>query len=517
MSAARSCRHPLRDGAGRGEVVYTHGSEIRDIQVIEVDGAELIFFCAVDGVVGVIRYADGVAIALWHIAEEVLNSVAAAIDGDMLLLAAGTSQGSIRQLRIPPRSLRKNGSRRSEEWGELTRHFQAINCVKIIPEGDNLVVLSGSSDGSWQWNDRDGIRQRALGHVGPVWSIDVMEAPTRRYVITAGGEGSCRLWLIDAVLDERIANSQPLAHRGPVSAVELAADPIEEILVITGGADGDVRAAAPNLPEGGELLTRHESEISALLAVSIEGDRSHIVSGSVDGTLRLSPAVAEEDHKSVVLGVAHEGVTSLSCGRLGEITELVSGGMDGTITAWDLDTRSPSSTVQGCRYGSVRDLCHLADRGEGLLVVGGQDGRLSLFRGESLEPCGEPLQLDAGVLCLSTLPGSRMGLLAGLMDGRVAVVKEIGLYEPSIHYIKASDNEIRGIDTLILGGRLFLACAGLDQRLRLLDIESGEEMIDIELDGYALTLKALGASVGIGTSAGAGVIAYPTNMIALNP
>jgi WD40 repeat protein len=508
-------RHPLHDGAGKGEVVYRHGSEIRDVQVVEVDGSELIVFCAVNGIVGILLYEDGSPIARWHIAEDVLNSVAAAVDGDTLLLVVGTSQGSIRQLRIPTRSLRDD-SLRGDEWGELTKHPRAINCVRVFPGGDDTVVLSGSSDGSWQWNDRNGTRQRALGHVGPVWSIDLMEAATRRYVITAGGEGACRLWLTDAVLDERIANSQPLAHRGPVSAIELVFDPAEEILVITGGADGDVRAAAPSLPEGGELLTRHDSEISALLSVPVDKARSHIASGSVDGTLRLTSVGAGRRRESVVLGIAHEGVTSLSRGRLGEVSDLVSGGMDGTITAWDLDTRAPSRTVQGCPYGSVQALCHLEGHGEGLLVAGGQDGTLNLFRGESLEPSGDPRPLEASVLCLSPLPGSGTGLLAGLMDGRVAVVEEVGLYEPSIRYIKASDNEIRGLGTLILGGRLFLACAGLDRHLRLLDVESGKKTIDIDLDGYALTLKALGASVGLGTSAGACVIAYPMDMIALS-
>jgi WD40 repeat protein len=509
-------RHPLLDGAERGELVYRHGSEIRDVQTVEVDGTELIVFCAVDGIVGVLRYEDGSQIARWHIAEDVLNSIAAAVDGADLLLLAGTSKGSIRRLVVPTRSLQGGDPLRHDEWSELTNHPQSVNCVRVFPDEDDLVVLSGSSDGSWQWNDHSGTRQRAQGHIGPIWSIDLMEG-ARRYVITAGGEGTSRLWLTDAVLGERIANSQPLAHRGPVSAIELAADPAEEILVITGGADGDVRAAAPSLAEGGELLARHESEISALLSVSIDQARSHVVSGSVDGTLLLTSIDAGRRRQSVVLGIAHEGVTSLSRGRLGEISELVSGGMDGTITAWDLDTRVPSRTVQGCQYGSVRALCHLDGHGEGLLVVGGQDGKLKLFRGEALEAGGETPTLEAGVLRLAPLPGSGTGLLAGLMDGQVAVIEEIGLYEPSIRYLKASDNEIRGLGTLILGGRLFVACTGLDRHLRLLDVESGEKTIDIELDGYALTLKALGASVGLGTSAGASVIAYPTDMVALNP
>jgi WD40 repeat protein len=336
-------RHPLQDGEGQGSILYQHGSEIRDIRVVQASGVDLVVFCGVDGVVGIVRYVDGTRAAHWHMVEDVLNSVSAKIDGEMLLLVAGTSHGSVRQLRIEIGEILSGDCSnwfRDDEWKELTSHSRAVNCVRIIEDEGGLAVLSASSDASWQWNDEGGVRQRALGHVAPIWSIDLMEAE-RRYVVTAGGEGVCRLWLTDAVLDERIANSQPLAHRGPVSAIELAADPAKEILVITGGNDGDVRAAAPNLPEGGELLARHDSEISTLLSVSINETRSHVVSGSIDGTLRLTSIDAGRHHDSVVLGIAHEGVTSLSLDPLGARSELVSGGMDGTVTSWDLDTRTP--------------------------------------------------------------------------------------------------------------------------------------------------------------------------------
>jgi WD40 repeat protein len=513
-------KHPLLDGEGRGTVLYQHGSEVRDIRIVRAADTDLVVFCAVDGVVSIVRLADGAPVARWHMAREVLNSVAAVVDGNKLRLVVGTSQGGVRQLQIDLATLASggaNGSRRNESWDILSSHPLAVNSVRIVRDQDDFAVLSGSSDGSWQWNDSSGTRQRALGHVGPIWSIDCIVTDDHRYVVTAGGEGACRLWLTEAVLDERIASSQPLAHRGPVSAIELAADPADEILVITGGSDGDVRAAAPSLTEGGELLTRHDSEISALLTVSLDEARSHVISGSVDGTLRLTSVDAWNQRKSTVLGIAHEGVTALSIGSLGTRPELVSGGRDGTITSWDLDARTPTRTMQGCRYGSVQALCHIDGHDDGMLVVGGQDGGLSLFRAATLERRGEASMLEAAVLCLCPLFGSGSGLLAGLADGRVAVVRELGLYGQSITYVTASENEIRGLGTLILGGRLFMACAGLDRHLRLLDIQTGEQTIDIELDGYALSLKALGAAVGIGTSAGAAVISYPTDIIGLHP
>jgi WD40 repeat protein len=514
-------KHPLLDGAGLGQAMYTHGSEIRDLQVVRVAGTDMIAFCAVDGIVGVARLADGRPVAHWHMAEEVLNSVAAVMEHGSLRLVAGTSKGSLRELRIPIEALGAGDDPdppepRPEEWQTLACHPFAVNRVVLVNEGDGYAVLSSASDGSWQWNDANGTRQSGLGHVGPVWSVDCMSAGDRRYVVTAGGEGACRLWLAAAVLDEKIARNQPLAHRGPVTAIQLAADPSDHILVITGGGDGDVRAAASGFPEGSVLLARHESEISALLSVSVDEARSHVVSGSVDGTLRLTPIAARNQRESTVLGIAHEGVMALSASVLGEVHDLISGGQDGTITLWDLGTRMPKKTVQGCRYGAVQALCHIESRGEGALVVGGQDGRLSTFYATELKLRGTPTTLESGVLCLCPLPGSASGVLAGLTDGRIAVVPDLSAYRDDIAYIRASENEIRGLRTLILGGRIFVACAGLDRHLRLVDIQSGEDVVDIELDGYALSLSALGSSVGLGSSAGAAVISYPTDILSLN-
>lgn len=511
--------HPLLEGEGRGKIVYEHGSEIRDLQVVHVDGNDLIVFCAVDGVVGVVRLADGSPVAHWHLAEEVLNSVAVVLDGRWLRLVTGTSKGGLRQLRVAVETLgdRVDPGPGHEEWDLVSTHRRAINSLRIVRDRGDFAVLSGASDGSWQWNDSEGTQRSGLGHVGPIWSIDCMAAGDRRYVVTAGGEGACRLWLTEAVLSERIAYAKPLAHRGPVSAIELAADPAEKILVITGVSNGDVRVAAPHLTEGGELLTQHDGEISALLSVTVDRIRSHVVSGSVDGTLRLTPIDASRQRESTVLGIAHEGVTALSSEALGTDHELVSGGRDGTITSWDLNTRTPKKTVEACRYGSVQALCHIEGYDTNILVVGGQDGGLRLFHAATLEQRGGALMLEASVLCLCPLPGPANGVLAGLADGRVAVVRELGLFGEDTIYIDASENEIRGLGTLILGGREFMACAGLDRHLRLLDIQARDQIIDIELDGYARSLRTLGASVGLGTSAGAAVISYPTDLLQLNP
>lgn len=514
--------HPLLAGEGLGEVLHDQGSEIRGLETVRAGATDLVVFSAVNGRVGLVRCADGVLVAQWHLGE-VLNSVAASVEDGSLRLVTGTSEGNVRQLQLPVEALDVCGEvaateMRCEEWQIVATHRGAVNSVRLVQDRDGFAVLSAASDGLWQWDDGRGMRQSGVGHVGPIWSIVCTTTGRRRYVVSAGGEGSCRLWLTEAVLGEGIEHIQPLARRSPVTAIGLAGDPAAHVRLITGGNDGDVRIVAPELTDGGELLARHDSEIFALLSVAVEESHSHVISGSIDGTLRLTPIDPRRSRESSILGIAHDGVTTLAAGVADNDRHAVSGGIDGTITVWDLHLRTPERTVQGSRYGGVQALCHIHERGEAMLVVGGQDGGVSIFHPLNLEQRGEPLQLDAGVLCMCPLPGPVAGVIAGLDDGRMAVVREPGLQGPrSVSYAEVSENEIRGLGTLILGGRMFVACAGLDRRLRLLDLQTGARAIDIELDGFALSLSAVGISVAVGTSAGAAVISYASDILALRP
>ncbi len=265
------------------------------------------------------------------------------------------------------------------------------------------------------------------------------------------------------------------------------------------------------------MLASHGSEVSALLSVAVEGSGSHVISGSNDGTLRLTPIDAQRSRESSILGIAHDGVTTLAPGVRddGRHAHAISGGIDGTVTVWDLHLRTPERTVQGSRYGAVQALCHIRERGEALLVVGGQDGGLRIFDPRKLTQRGEALSLEAGILCMCPLPGPKAGVIAGLDDGRVAVVCEPGLQGRDISYVDVSENEIRGLGTLISGGRIFVTCAGLDRRLRLLDLKTGAHAMEIELDGFALSLSAVGTVVAVGTSAGAAVISYASDLLTL--
>ena len=512
--------HPLLAGEDRGEVLHDHGSEIRGLQMVRVGITDLIVFSAVDGRVGLVRCVDGALVAQWHLGKEVLNSVAASVEDGTLRLVTGTSEGNVRQLQLPVETLDVRGKvaateTRSEVWQIVRKHRGAVNSVRLVRDHDGFAVLSGASDGLWQWDDKQGMPQSGVGHVGPIWSIACTTTGHRRYVVSAGGEGSCRLWLTDAALGERIEHAQPLARRSPVTAIALAGDPAAHVRVITGGSDGDVRIVAPELTEGGELLARHDSDISALLLVDLDKSYSHVISGSKDGTLRLTPTDPLRTRESLILGIAHDGVTTVAPGAPGSNRHAISGGIDGTITLWDLHMGTPERTAEGSRYGGVQALCHIRERGEAMLVVGGQDGGLRIFHPLDFEQRGKTLPLEAGVLCMCPLPGPVPGLIAGLDDGRIAVVRE--LQEQNISYIEVSENEIRGLGTLILGGRIFMACAGLDRRLRLLDLQTSSCAINIELDGFALYLSAVGNVVAIGTSAGAAIVSYATDILALRP
>jgi FOG: WD40 repeat len=514
--------HDLFTGKHPAEPLHRHGVEIRDLVVVQgPGGSSVIVFCAVDGTVGVVHAETGQQLLTWRVEEEVLNSVDANVEQDDLVIVVGSASGRVICRTLPLKLLESTGLvRLTGDDGDVTdiaRHELAVNCVRFMGTGEQLQVLSASTDTTWRLTNVADARGRpGVGHVGPVWSIDAVSVEGRTYVYTAGGEGTCRLWLIESV-EEDLEFARSARHHGPVTSIFLLPGDVHgRVTALTGGGDGGVRITTSAKAAGSRTVLHHGAEISAVMCVpsSDRSDSLDVISGSTDGALHLTELGEEGYSASQVLGIVHEGVTTLSKGMIGGSQHVISGGLDGTISIWDLDKRAPKATVRACQYGSVQALCHVDARGEGAVVAGGQDGTLSLRVGIALEErrCS---RLPTSILCLSAFPGSGMWFVAGLTDGRLAIVRELGPHAENIQYVEASETEIRGVAAMLIGDRLVVAATGLDRRLRLFDATSGTEMLQIELDGYALTLAANETRIALGTTAGAMVATFPVDPLLL--
>jgi hypothetical protein len=139
---------------------------------------------------------------------------------------------------------------------------------------------------------------------------------------------------------------------------------------------------------------------------------------------------------------------------------------------------------------------------EGSVVLGGQDGVVSVYDGSDLKPLWSA-DFHSSVLGVTALPGKHNGFVAALADGRAVVATGVDRHDREIREVKASASELRAAAALELAGRAVAAVTGLDRLVHLFDVITGAPLFDIELEGFGLSLTALGRWLGIGSSTGA--------------
>jgi WD40 repeat protein len=499
--------HQMRAGRSSAKALHEHNSEIRGLTSVTTSAGEFVLFAAVDGAVGVVAMPSGRLIGLSRERVGVLNSVAAAVHQDELVIVAGSSAGEVINLRCTVDDLGSCGDPVALTVTRcIAKHDSAVNCVRLVIHHGRPAVISSSSDHTWRWTWLDSHHSKeVIGHIGPVWSVVAAEAPDGSlYAVTGGGEGDCRAWLVDVVLREKIGLGQIPRHRGGVTAIDITINDKNQMYIVTGDGEGEIRHWRESDPNADSWLAGHSGQVSAVICGYHPRDAGllQVISGSLDGLLRLTHVPTGEPPVSHILGIAHEGVTALALVDVDHRQILISGGLDGTLTAWDLDGRRPRGTVSACRFGAVQSICATGVPSGQEFIVSGQDGSVSLWDTVSLSEIRK-VRLDAAVLCVHPVPGWRNGWVAALTDGRIAVFPDFGRHAEEVRYINAHAGEVRVVTSFMLEGRLVVASGGLDRRLRLHDLDTGTRLLEIELEGYATGIVASAPFLGLSSSAGA--------------
>ena len=157
------------------------------------------------------------------------------------------------------------------------------------------------------------------------------------------------------------------------------------------------------------LIPTHQGVI---FSIAFSSDGKTIVSGGYDGTVRLwdletAKPIGEpmKGHERVVVSVAisPDGKT------------IVSGGSDGTVRLWDRETAKP---IGAPMKGHERMVFSVAISPDGKTIVsGGSDGTMRLWDRETAKPIGAPMKGDERILFSVAISPDGKTIVSGGYDG----------------------------------------------------------------------------------------------------
>ncbi len=386
-----------------------------------------------------------------------IRSVAFSPDTD--LLAAGTSQGTVRLWDVVSGELRRTFTPAQNTRDYLNGPVQE---VAFSPDGTILATHSGVEGGIVQFWDVATGASRTLDDAK--WVSSLAFSPDGSVLATGDSTGAVDLWEV---------STGELHHSIP-------GDPAVGVVSVAYSPDGDTLATGDTRGEArlweaatGELVRTLTGHTGSLTSLAFRSDGTALVTGSEDGTVLLwDPATGEkrrtftaprgDEVYAVALGsddtmatagadgsvrlwntssgllfrtlMGHrDSVTSMVFGANG--TTLASSDSAGTIRVWDMDAGNPRHQLAG--HGDAVTALALSPDGSPLATAS-EDGtarlwdtvtgetRTELETGQAtavaLSPDGSTLatgDLDGTVRLWDVATGERLRTLTG-HDGGVA-------------------------------------------------------------------------------------------------
>lgn len=299
---------PVCPGQVRAEL-RGHGGPVRGLAVLQggahaisggFDQSIIVWDLSRDVAARVLRFHDGAVNAIAPLSAERFAS--GGEDGRVALWQLGED--------TPYRSWRP--------------HRAAVAGLALSADGTRL--LSASWDGTAQVIDvATGAAVELSGHQGPVNAAAFL--PGGR-AVTAGTDGALRIWP-DEVAGALLLVKLP----GAVNAIAITGG--GEIAV--GGADGALRLVR----DDGTLRMAAELEAGPILALAASPDRARLAAGTLAG----AALVLEVSSGAVVARLLGPGVPVWSVAFSPDGREVLTGGGDGVVRRWDLQTGEQVGSV----------------------------------------------------------------------------------------------------------------------------------------------------------------------------
>ena len=240
------------------------------------------------------------------------------------------------------------------------------------------------------------------------------------------------------------------------------------------------------------IAGRHDGPVDAV-AVGERQGRPVAVSGGGDGTVR----VWDLESGAPALGplTGHDGaVRAVAVGERQGRPVAVSGGGDGTVRVWDLESGTPALGPLTGHDGAVRAVAVGERQGRPVIISGGGDGTVRVWDLESGAPALGPLT-GGGVTAVAV--GERHGqpvIASGSWDNTVRVW-DLESGAPALGPLTGHDGAVRAVAVGERQGRPVIISGGDDGTVRVWDLESGTPALG-PLTGGGVTAVAVGERQG---------------------
>lgn len=202
----------------------------------------------------------------------------------------------------------------------LEGHTGPVVAIAVSPDGSK--VASGSWDHSVRlWSLADGASRAFEGHTQNVNGVAF--APDGMSLVSVGYDLALRIWRL------RDGQSETVALSAPLNAVVVAPDGE----IVAGGANGKLRMLTMDGKPTGEVTAGSVP----IVALALSNDGTLIAAAGIGGTV----AIVERKSRSVLRTLVGPGFPVWSVAFLHDAATLVTGGADGKIRRWNVQSGEP--------------------------------------------------------------------------------------------------------------------------------------------------------------------------------